>query len=179
MKQRFNIGKSNEEKDSSTREIPISEKIDKKKTFVLKEEGFQKNYTVANCCKPIPGDEVLGFHEEDNTVTIHKRSCSFALKLKSNFGEKIISCEWGKNNLSSFPSTIEISGIDAVGILNQIVKTISEDFVVNIRKMQIESNAGIFAGKIEISVHDVDDVNQLCGKLSKIKGVKTVKRVND
>ena len=179
VKQTLSLGKSNEEKENPTPEIPTTEKIDKKKTYILREEGFQKNYTVANCCKPIPGDEVLGFLEEDNTITIHKRSCSFALKLKSNFGEKIISCEWGKINLSSFLSTIEINGIDAVGILNQIVKTISEEFAINIRKMQIESNAGMFSGKIEISIHDVDDVNQLCGKLSKIKGVKTVKRVDD
>ncbi|MCL2651059.1 MAG: RelA/SpoT family protein [Candidatus Azobacteroides sp.] len=179
VKQTFNLGKSEEEKENVTPENSLHEVIDKTKTYILKEEGFHKNYIVANCCKPIPGDEVLGFLDEDNTVTAHKRSCSFAQKLKSNFGEKIISCEWGKNNLSSFPSTIEVDGIDSVGILNQITKTISEDFVVNIRKIQLDSNAGIFAGKIEISVHDVNDINQLCGKLSKIKGVKTVKRVDD
>jgi GTP pyrophosphokinase len=99
--------------------------------------------------------------------------------LRSNFGERIISCEWGKNKAFSFPSAIEISGIDTLGILNQITKTISEDFAVNIRKILIETNAGFFAGKIEISVHDVDDINQLCNNLSKIKGVKKVNRVDD
>ena len=181
VKQAFNVGKSSDsdKKEEITPETLIPENIDKKKTYILREEAFQKNYTVADCCKPIPGDDVIGFLNDDHRLIIHKRSCPIALKLKSNFGERIISCEWGKNKAFSFPSAIEISGIDAMGILNQITRTISEDFSVDIRKINIESNAGFFAGKIDISVHDVDDINQLCGKLNKIKGVKKVNRIDD
>ena len=180
MKQALNVGKSDaEKKEEVSEETLILEKIDKKKTYILREEAFQKNYTVADCCKPIPGDEALGFLNDDGRLIIHKRSCPIALKLKSNFGERIISCEWGQNKAFSFPSAIEISGIDSLGILNQITKTISEEFAVNIRKIDINSDAGHFFGKIDISVHDVNDINQLCGKLSKIKGVKKVNRVDN
>ncbi len=180
VKQAFSVGKSDaEKKEEISKEMLVPEKIDKKKTYILREEAFQKNYTVADCCKPIPGDDVFGFLNDDHRLIIHKRSCPIALKLKSNFGERIISCEWGGNKVFSFPSAIEVNGIDALGILNQITKTISEDFAVNIRKIHIETNAGFFAGKIDISVHDVDDINQLCAKLSKIKGVKKVNRVDD
>ena len=180
MKQAFNVGKFDiGKKDVIPQETLPLEKIDKKKTYILKEEAFQKNYTVSDCCKPIPGDEVLGFLNDDGRLIIHKRSCPIALKLKSNFGERIISCKWGKHKAFSFPSAIEIKGIDTLGILNQITKTISEDFAVDIRKINLESNAGYFEGKIDISVHDVNDINQLCGKLSKIKGVKKVNRVDN
>ena len=168
-----------EKKEEISQETLTSEKIDRKKTYILKEEAFLKNYTVADCCKPIPGDEVLGFLNDDQRLIIHKRSCPIALKLKSNFGERIVSCEWGGNKVFSFPSAIEISGIDSQGILNQITKTISEDFAVNIRKIHMDANAGFFAGKIDISVHDVDDINRLSANLSKIKGVEKVSRVDD
>ena len=168
-----------EKKEEISQEILEPEKIDRKKTYILKEEAFLKNYTVADCCKPIPGDEVLGFLNDDHRLIIHKRSCPIALKLKSNFGERIVSCEWGRNKAYSFPSAIEISGIDSQGILNQITKTISEDFAVNIRNIHMDSNAGFFAGKIDISVHDVDDINRLSANLSKIKGVEKVSRVDD
>jgi len=180
VKQAFNVGKSDaEKKEEINSEALTLEKIDRKKTYILREEAFQKNYTVADCCKPIPGDDVLGFLNDDQRLMIHKRSCPIALKLKSNFGERIISCEWGKNKVFSFPSAIEIRGIDTLGILNQITKTIFEDFSVNIRKIHIDSNAGYFSGKIDISVHDVDDINQLCTNLSKIKGVKNANRVDN
>ncbi len=181
VKKTFNVGKSDgEKKEEISQEILEPEKIDKKKTYILREDAFLKNYTVADCCKPIPGDEVLGFLNDDRRLIIHKRSCPIAMKLKSNFGERIISCEWGGGNKAfSFPSAIEISGIDTLGIINQITKVISEDFAVSIRKIHIDSDAGFFAGKIDISVHDVDDINQLTANLSKIKGVKKVNRVDD
>ncbi|MDR3060552.1 MAG: RelA/SpoT family protein [Dysgonamonadaceae bacterium] len=151
--------------------------IDRKKTYILQEESFKKNYTVADCCKPIPGDEVFGFINDDGRLIIHKRACNIGLKLKANFGDRIISCEWAGHKTFSFPSTIEIKGIDRVGILNEITKAISTDFLVNINKLMIESKDGIFHGRVEISVHDVDDINQLCHYIQKIKGVKNVNRV--
>ena len=179
VKRTFNVGKSDVEKEEINQETLAPEKIDRKKTYILNEEAFLKNYTVADCCKPIPGDEVLGFLNDDQRLIIHKKACPIALKLKSNFGERIISCEWGRNKVFSFPSAIEINGIDSQGILNQITKTITEGFAVNIRNIHMDSDAGMFFGKIDISVHDVDDINHLCANLSKIKGVKRVNRVDD
>ncbi len=152
-------------------------KLDRKKTYILHEESLAENYSVAECCKPIPGDDVFGFVNDDGRLIIHKRACDIGTRLKANFGDRIISCEWAGHKTFSFPSTIEVKGIDRVGILNEITKAISTDFSVNIRKLEIESKAGMFYGKFEISVHDVDDINQLCHQIQKIKGVKNVNRV--
>ena len=152
--------------------------IDPKKTYILEEESFEKNYTVADCCRPIPGDEVFGFLNDDKRLIVHKLPCRIGLKLKANFGDRIISCDWAKNSKFSFLSTIEIQGLDRVGILNEITKTISADFSVNIHKLSIETKDGVFYGQMDISVHDVNDINQLCHQIQKIKGVKNVNRVN-
>ncbi len=157
-------------------EIPdIPDEIDKKKTYVLREKETHKNYTVAECCRPIPGDDVMGFINDDKRIIVHKRSCPIALKLQSSFGERILSCEWASSRTLSFPATIEVRGLDSMGILNQITQIITE-FQVNIRKIFIESKDGFFEGHMEIYVHDVEDVLQLCNKILKIKGVKDVRR---
>jgi len=156
----------------------ISENIDRKKTYILRESGFMKNYTVADCCKPIPGDDVFGFINDDGQLLVHKRSCSLANKLLSNFGERIISCEWAGHITFSFPAEIELKGIDQPGVLSQITKVISEESEVNIQHLNINATDGFFEGRVGISVHDVDDITQLCNLLQKIKEVKYVSRVD-
>ncbi|MDR0542032.1 MAG: GTP pyrophosphokinase, partial [Dysgonamonadaceae bacterium] len=106
----------------------------------------------------------------------HKRTCPIAIKLQSSFGKRIISCEWASSRTLSFPATIEIRGIDSMGILNQITQTIT-NFSVNIRKIALESKDGLFEGRVEISVHDAEDVQRLNNIILKIKGVKNVYRV--
>lgn len=154
------------------------QQIDPKKTYILEEEEAQKNYKVASCCNPIPGDEVLGFIGNDNTLEVHKRSCPQALTLKTRYGDRIVSCEWAGHKTSSFPGKIEIKGIDRLGILNEITQTISLILSVNMRKLMVESKDGFFEGMIEVSVHDVGDIQKLSNKIQKIKGVKSVKRID-
>jgi GTP pyrophosphokinase len=151
--------------------------IDRKKTYILEEEDYQNKYIAAPCCNPVPGDEVLGFVRDDGRLEIHKRSCNQALTIKTRFGDRIISCSWAGHKSFSFPSTIEIKGIDRMGILNEITQVITNDFLVNIRKLLLEADGGVFKGTIEVIVHDLDDVNLLSARLQKIKGVENVKRV--
>jgi len=151
--------------------------IDRKKTYILEEEDYQNKYIAASCCNPIPGDEVLGFIRDDGHLEIHKRSCNQALNIKTRFGDRIISCSWAGHKSFSFPSTIEIKGIDRMGILNEITQIITNDFSVNMRKLMIDADGGVFKGTIEVVIHDVDDINQLSSRIQKIKGVETVKRV--
>lgn len=160
--------------------VPI-EKIsfDKTKPYTLKEEAFERNYVIADCCKPIPGDDAFGFINDDNTVIVHKRSCPIGLKLKSSFGERILTTEWSSHKNASFEATLEIKGIDSIGVLNEITKTISDDFSVNIQRLLIEAKDGVFDGKIKMYVHDVEDIQKMCVALSKIKNVKAVGRVAD
>lgn len=152
-------------------------KIDPKSTITLTEDKSGVTYKIAECCNPIPGDNVLGFREDDGMVVVHKRQCPVAMKLKSNFGERIISAVWETHKLICFPTTIEIKGIDSAGMLSQIVKVISDVHEVNVNKVHIETNDGIFEGYITIYVHDVEDVNNLSMNLLKIKGVNSVNRV--
>jgi GTP pyrophosphokinase len=154
-------------------------KFDKSKPYILSEEAFNHNYIIAQCCKPIPGDDAFGFINDDNTVVVHKRSCPIAIRLKSSFGERILSTEWSSHKNVSFEATLEVKGIDTLGVLNTITKIISDEFNVNIQRLLIEAKDGVFEGKIKLKVHDVEDIQRLCVTLSKIKNIKSVGRIAD
>lgn len=154
-------------------------KYDKKKPYLLKEEAFERNYVIAECCKPIPGDDSLGFINDDGNVVVHKRSCPIAMRLKSSFGERILNTVWSSHMNASFEATLEVKGIDSIGVLNTITKTISEEFNVNIIRLLIEAKDGVFEGKIKMKVHDVEDIQKMCVTLSKIQNIKSVGRVAD
>ena len=152
---------------------------DKTKPYVLREEAFERNYVIADCCKPIPGDDAFGFVNDDGSVVVHKRSCPIAMRLKSSFGERILSTEWSSHKNASFEATLEVKGIDSIGVLNIITKTISEQFSVNIQRLTIEAKDGVFEGKIKMKVHDVEDIQKMCVTLAKIKNIKSVGRIAD
>lgn len=164
------------EEEEAKKEKP---KYDKKKPYLLKEEAFERNYVIAECCKPIPGDDSLGFINDDGNVVVHKRSCPIAMRLKSSFGERILNTAWSSHMNASFEATLEVKGIDSIGVLNTITKTISEDFNVNIMRLLIEAKDGVFEGKIKMKVHDVEDIQKMCVTLSKIQNIKSVGRVAD
>src|ERR1035437_5954747 len=158
---------------------PSDIKIDRKKSIKLTEENAGKTYTLADCCHPIPGDDVLGYVDESEMVIIHKRQCPVAAKLKSSFGERIISVDWATHKVQSFVEVLEIKGIDRKGVLIQILKVISEGYGVNINKMSIETNDGIFLGRFYIYVHDTEDINNLCKNIIKIKEINSVQRIQE
>ncbi len=172
----FSFGGNKESKEKPEEKIPVID-IDTKKVMRLTEDTIQKNYTVAQCCKPIPGDDILGYVGDNNQILIHKRQCPVATKLKSSYGNRIIAAEWDTHKNLSFPIAIAIKAIDKVGLLNQITQIISNQLGVNIRKMAIESNDGIVEGKIELYVHDVDDVKAITNNLRKISNIKSITRV--
>jgi len=172
------FGGSSETKSEET-SVAIDNKIDRKKTIKLTEENVGKGYVFAECCHPIPGDDVLGYVDDSETVIIHKRQCPVAAKLKSSYGERIVSVEWATHKVLSFVEILEIRGIDKKGVLIQILKIISEGYGGNISKMNIETNAGIFVGRFHIYVHDTEDINNLCSNIIKIKEVNSVQRVQN
>ena len=160
---------------SSGPEAVEKKKIDTKSTLTLTEND--STYRIADCCNPIPGDDILGFVEDDGKVVVHKRQCPVAMKLKSNYGERIVSAVWETHRMLCFPATIEIRGIDRKGMLGQIVKVISDEHSVNVNKVNMETKDGIFEGFITIYVHDLEDLNNLSMNLLKINGVNSVNRV--
>ena len=180
VKQALGVGvKNNKEKEEVQKEEKPKAKYDKSKPYILREEAFERNYVIAECCKPIPGDDALGFINDDGNVVVNKRSCPIAMRLKSSFGERILNTEWSSHKNASFEATLEVKGIDSIGVLNTITKTISDDFNVNIMRLLIEAKDGVFEGKIKMKVHDVEDIQKMCVTLSKIKNIKSVGRVAD
>ena len=182
MKQMGVIKKSQtDEKVLKSEEVEVGEddnngKIDPKKVYKLEEVDFRKNFIVAKCCNPLPGDEVFGYITDNNEVEVHKQSCSHGIKLKSNYGEKIIEVEWGDYKQYSFLSAIVFSGIDRVGILNEILSTLQENIVVNIQSVNVSSKDGIFDGILHVHVHSAEDVSHLSARIAKVDGVKSVHR---
>ena len=173
----FSFGNSKDSKDKT--EVKESEeKIDTKKILKLTEDNIKK-FKIAQCCKPIPGDDVLGYIDEDNHIIIHKRQCPIATKLKSSYGNRIIAAEWDSLKSLPFLVSLQIEGIDDKGLLNEITQVISQRLNVNIHKVSMESNDGIFEGKFQLYVHDVNDVKTISANLRKIKNVKSVSRVEE
>lgn len=176
MKQAFRVGKK-AGSDLEQLDTDDLDTVDKKKTYILEEDSFKKNFRIASCCNPIPGDKVFGFITDSNEIQVHGVNCPVGLKLKASFGNKILTLEWGQYAQYSFLSTIIIRGIDRVGMLNDITKVIITDSV-NIKSLNIESNDGIFEGKVSLFVHSVVDVQKLCSQILKIEGVQSVNRLS-
>ena len=173
----FSFGNSKEKQEE--KEPQEKEKINPKEVLKLTEESLQKKYIMAECCHPIPGDDVLGYVDENDRIIIHKRQCPVAAKLKSSYGNRILATEWDTHKELSFLVYIYIKGIDNMGLLNEVTQVISRQFNVNIRKLTIETEDGIFEGKIQLWVHDVDDVKTICNNLKKIQNIKQVSRVEE
>ena len=174
----FSFGNS-KEKPQEEKEPQEKEKINPKQVLKLTEESLQKKYIMAECCHPIPGDDVLGYVDENDRIIIHKRQCPVAAKLKSSYGNRILATEWDTHKELSFLVYIYIKGIDSMGLLNEVTQVISRQLNVNIRKLTIETEDGIFEGKIQLWVHDVEDVKTICNNLKKIQNIKQVSRVEE
>lgn len=155
---------------------PVKSNIDRKEVYRLTETSFRKNFIVPACCNPLPGDDVFGYVTEKEEVEVHKRSCQTGLKLKSNFGDRIIAVAWGDYRQYSFLASIVFTGIDRIGILSSILAKLAEDVVVNIQSVNVSSKDGIFEGVFHLHVHSAEEVNQLCAKIAKVDGVSTVHR---
>ena len=153
--------------------------IDPRGTFLATESihDDEKKYTLARCCNPIPGDEVIGYKDFDETITIHQVRCEEIIKLSSNHGERIIPVKWTKHKVLSYLVRISINGFDRFGVYNNITTVISKELNVNIRTINLQGHDGIFNGTIDLYVHNTSDLTNLISNLIKIKGVEGVQRV--
>ena len=171
----FSFSRDKKKEEVATKEI--HENIDRKTTLNLTEESLKSRYIIADCCHPIPGDDVLGYYDENKHITIHKRNCSVANTLKSSHGDRILAAKWETHKQLYFVVPIQITGIDDMGVLHEITTIISQQLNANIQKMHIESNNGIFEGTFWINVHDVQDVKNICENMKKINNIKTIARI--
>lgn len=154
-----------------------NQKIDKKNTFLLKEDPENINYSLAKCCNPIPGDDVVGYISGDAHIVIHKRNCPEALKIMSQQGDNIVTAEWTKFKKLSYLSRIKLSGFDRVGIVNEVTNIISKQNNINMRTVHFDTHDGIFEGDLYLYIHNVEDLTELISKLLKISGMDTVERI--
>ena len=151
--------------------------IDKKKPLVLNEETIP-DVTICPCCKPIPGDDVLGHVDRKGHVTIHKRQCPEADRLKTADGNHLLAAQWDTHRQLRFPAVLSVDGIDGVGVLLSIATVLSQKLNVNMRSLNIEAHDGIFHGEINLEVHDADEVRDICRDLKRLEHIKTVSRIS-
>ena len=143
-----------------------------------KEKETTQKYCLAPCCKPIPGDDIIGF-KSDEGIVIHKRDCPEALRYKSQYGPKIVEAKWENTEDKIYNATIEVEGIDRKHILMDILKIISEDLDANIKKLTVNTFGGIFNARINIYVSHVNDIKKICKEALKINGIERATRVNE
>ncbi len=167
----------NRDKKKNIAEVETYESVDLKKPLSLTDYNLKKSFIIADCCRPIPGDDVLGYYDEDKHIVIHKRNCPVANTLKSSHGNRILAATWDTHKQLYFAVPIQIKGIDDIGVLHEITAIIYQQLNANIQKLNLESNNGIFEGTFWINVHDVDDVKKICDNLKKIKQIKTIARI--
>lgn len=161
----------------TTTAIEQEGKIDTKKVYLLKTINGKSNYKLPQCCTPIAGDDVLGFVNENNEVVVHKMDCPVAMKLKSSIGPRIVQTRW-EDNKTKFLASISIEGIDRMGILQEIIYLISTNLTINIRRLNITTQEGVFHCELDVYIEDTAVVTQLCKRLKKVKGVNTASRIS-
>ena len=154
----------------------VGEGFNKKKPCIITEKSIEK-YLFPRCCHPIPGDDILGYIDNKNRVEIHKRNCPVASKLKTSYGNRILDAKWDMHKLLFFDATIEIKGIDRKGMIHDVADVISDKLNINIHKVTITADEGIFDGSIEIRVHDRDEVKLIMESLKQIEGLQEVLQI--
>lgn len=154
----------------------VKEGFNRKKPIYITEDNINQ-FIFPDCCHPIPGDDVLGFIDGKNRIEIHKRSCPVAAKLKSGYGNRILDAKWDMHKKLLFDAVIEVNGIDRIGMLNEVTQVISEELNVNIHKITLSCDEGIFEGSIELRIHDRDDVKTIMDKLKQIDGLQEIKQI--
>lgn len=148
----------------------------KKKPILINEENIN-TYVFPDCCHPIPGDDILGYIDNSNHIEIHKRACPVASKLKSSYGNRILDAKWDMHNLLFFDTTIQIKGIDRQGMLCDLAEVLSEQLGLYIRNVSIGTNEGIFEGKIDVRVHNRNEVGTIITQLKGIDGLQEVTQI--
>ncbi len=168
ISRRQNISKEEIEKDEITSKYDL---------LVFGKEEEKLDYKLANCCNPIPGDPVFGFLTINEGIKIHKKNCPNALSLQSNYAYRIIQAKWIDSSQQEFSAQIKLSGIDNLGLVNNITKIISSNMHVNMKSISFQSDDGVFTGKINVVVKNNSMLKKLMDNLKKINGIDKVTRV--
>ena len=164
--------------ESKSLEQVVSEVRGSSNLLIIGDNLKKIDYKLSPCCSPIPGDDVFGFITINEGIKIHRLNCSNALQLMSNFAYRIVKAKWTGQETISFLAGIKVTGIDELGIVNNITKIISSELNVNMRSINFDTNDGIFEGTIMVFVHDTNHLTSLIKNLKKVHGVLTVTRID-
>lgn len=156
----------------------VPERINLKETYHLRFDDSGRNFVFADCCRPIPGDDVMGFVNDLGQVEVHSLTCPRAQVLKAGHGTRIVSTSWDEVR-EKFLAEIHIEGVDRHGILQELTQMISNHLNIDIRSLHIDTDKEVFTCRLTVLVSDTEVVNQLCDKVRKIKGVQNAARVAD
>ena len=163
--------KEREEESDDTGESPTENPV---------APSAEPEFVIAECCKPIPGDSVVGFRDpKSGKIIVHKATCDELNRLAAQYGKQIVKEEikWSQHKAMHYLSTISLRGIDRMGILLDLSKIVSGDFSINIREIAIQSHDGIFEGTISLYVKDAESLNTVMDRIRKVKGIESVKRL--
>lgn len=172
----INSTKKKNDESGKSKLFIVPEKFNKKKPIFVTDDNIGQ-YKFMDCCHPIPGDDILGFIDNKNQIEIHKRSCPVAAKLKSAYGNRILDAKWEMHKKLFFNAVIHMQGIDRIGMLNEVTSVISKQMSINIHKIMITCDDGIFDGCLDIRIHDRDDLKVLIEGLKKIEGLQEVAQI--
>lgn len=151
----------------------ISEKYDQ---LVFGKEEDKLDYKMANCCNPIPGDDVFGFVTVNDGIKVHKQNCPNALQLQSNYSYRIMKAKWIDSTQREFKAHLTISGIDAVGLVNKVTKIVSNNLHIDMKRVHFDSDDGVFTGEITVVVKNKTILDNLVENIKKINGIERVTR---
>jgi GTP pyrophosphokinase len=164
-------------KSSKPEDIHKEEITAKYDQLVFGKDDDKLDYKIAVCCNPIPGDKVFGFITVTDGIKIHKKNCPNALQLQSNFSYRIISAKWIDSSQSDFKTELLISGIDTIGLVNEVTRIISNTHNINMISVHFESDDGVFNGNIILVVKNITILDNLVKNIKKINGIDKVTRV--
>lgn len=162
-------------------EEPHNKHVSKKdaELIIFGESSDKIAYKLANCCRPIPGDDVFGFVTASEGLKIHRTNCPNAAQLLAHYGHRVVKTKWVKNREISFLTGVRIVGMDDVGVIHKITNIISGELKINIAGLTIESKEGLFEGLIKVFVHDKDELDELVDRLKGLDGIQSINRLED
>ena len=172
---RRNPFKGKEEAKETT--LEAAKAIDTKAVYRLTTKDNKSNYQIADCCHPIPGDDAVGFINDSGDVIVHKMDCPTLARLKASYGSRLVQTQW-EDYREQYLASIHIEGIDQKGILQSIVKIISTNMSINMKRMHVTADQGVFNCDLDVLISDASVVNNLCREIKKVKGVNNATRMS-
>jgi len=172
----FVKSKKKDEDTKSSNLFIVPEKFNRKKPIFINEENISQ-YVFPDCCHPIPGDDILGFITNKNQIEIHRRACPKANVLKASYGNRILDAKWDMHKQLFFDATIRMGGIDRRGLVNEVTRVLSNQYELDIRKIQFTTEDGIFDGVIDLRVHDCEDLQEIMESLREVNDLKEISRI--